>query len=97
MENKQLLEELKTLREYHGKVSNILHDTILKINGMSAHIENLHSILEKCPKCGSSGWVWYYELDLQCVDEDYNGNDDNKYTCDKCNGIGYINKQIEEE
>lgn len=41
---------------------------------------------ELCYKCGGEGWCWGYEL----INYEYDGIDDTRYTCDICDGVGWI-------
>lgn len=41
-----------------------------------------------CDKCQGEGWLWWDELDFYDGPAFIYGRDDQKYTCDKCEGCG---------
>jgi hypothetical protein len=40
-----------------------------------------------CPRCEGTGWLWWYEVDL---DEDEGDEGDPTFDCPKCNGTGRL-------
>jgi len=48
--------------------------------------------IDKCPKCGGEGWLWWKELDEYTGPGLETGQDDTQYTCDKCFGEGVVPK-----
>ena len=51
----------------------------------------------KCEHCHGAGWVWWKELKNYPYPDLNNGEmiqDDNRYTCDWCNGTGKLDDKI---
>lgn len=59
----------------------------MQLRSLSYRVEALESLLSKCPACGGAGWLWRHELP---VAEDRYEQDDTRYTCPTCQGIGMV-------
>ena len=46
----------------------------------------------KCDKCNGHGWLWWDELEVYKGPAKETGEDDTRYTCDKCKGKKYLIK-----
>lgn len=82
--NKKLAEQSRDLQT--------IKDSLQSLKSLKCENDQLKSLLFECPKCHGAGWVWYYELDIHMSNHD-DGIDDTRYTCDTCDGIGYINNK----
>jgi hypothetical protein len=54
-------------------------------------------MVKLCDKCGGDGWLWWNELEEYYGPATETGQDDNRYSCDRCMGTGRFTPKGDED